>query len=217
MSHAVTGAEHVVLLGDSIFDNAAYVGRGPDVIAQLRERLPEGWRATLAAVDGAVTGGVRNQLARVPADATRFVVSVGGNDALGHIDLLSESARSMAHALERLSDIRHGFAVRYRQMLDGVLARGVPTTLCTIYHPRFSDASTQRLTMSALTVFNDVILEAAFRARVPVIDLRLVCDDDADYANPIEPSVRGGAKIADAIVRSLTGRDVRGEASAVYW
>jgi hypothetical protein len=209
--------EHVVLLGDSIFDNASYVAGGPDVVTHLREQLPPGWRATLAAVDGAVTGNVRTQLTRLPADATRFVVSVGGNDALAHIDLLSERAQSMAHALERLSDVRHGFAARYRQMLDGVLARRVPTTLCTIYHPRFSDATTQRLTMCALTVFNDVILEAAFRARVPVIDLRLVCDDDADYANPIEPSVRGGAKIAAAITRALTGRDVRDEASAVYW
>src|SRR5690349_5483722 len=31
---------HVVLLGDSIFDNAAYVGGGPDVITQLRAALP---------------------------------------------------------------------------------------------------------------------------------------------------------------------------------
>jgi hypothetical protein len=29
---------HVILLGDSVFDNAAYVGGAPDVIAQLRER-----------------------------------------------------------------------------------------------------------------------------------------------------------------------------------
>lgn len=32
---------HVVLLGDSIFDNTAYVAGGPDVAWQLRERLPE--------------------------------------------------------------------------------------------------------------------------------------------------------------------------------
>jgi hypothetical protein len=34
-----------------------------------------------------------------------------------------------------------------------------------------------------------------------LIDLRLVCDSDDDFANPIEPSVRGGAKIAGAIAR----------------
>jgi len=43
------GMKHVVLLGDSIFDNKAYVGDGPDVITQVREALPDGWTATLAA------------------------------------------------------------------------------------------------------------------------------------------------------------------------
>jgi hypothetical protein len=43
------GMGYVILLGDSVFDNAAYVGGGPDVIAQLREQLPAGWRATLSA------------------------------------------------------------------------------------------------------------------------------------------------------------------------
>jgi hypothetical protein len=36
---------HLVLLGDSIFDNAAYTGGAPDVVHQVRQRLPEGWRA----------------------------------------------------------------------------------------------------------------------------------------------------------------------------
>jgi AraC-like DNA-binding protein len=40
---------HIVLLGDSIFDNAAYVAGGPDVVRQLRDTLPSGWRATLNA------------------------------------------------------------------------------------------------------------------------------------------------------------------------
>jgi hypothetical protein len=48
---------HVVLLGDSIFDNAAYVRGGPDVVKQLRAKLPLDWRASLVAVDGAVTSG----------------------------------------------------------------------------------------------------------------------------------------------------------------
>jgi hypothetical protein len=74
---------HVVLLGDSIFDNAAYVRGGPDVVRQLREMLPAGWSATLLAVDGAVTRSVPAQIARLPADATHLVLSVGGNDALG--------------------------------------------------------------------------------------------------------------------------------------
>jgi hypothetical protein len=39
-----------------------------------------------------------------------------------------------------------------------------------------------------------------------VLDLRLICTHTDDYAaiSPIEPSVIGGKKIADSIVRSLT-------------
>ena len=69
---------HIVLLGDSIFDNGAYVRRGePDVVRQLRDKLPAGAKATLAAVDGATTAGVARQLERLPADATHLVVSAG--------------------------------------------------------------------------------------------------------------------------------------------
>ena len=36
-----------------------------------------------------------------------------------------------------------------------------------------------------------------------IIDLRLVCDEPAEYANPIEPSSIGGAKIALAIAAGV--------------
>jgi len=41
-----TPLPHIVLLGDSIFDNAGYVAGGPDVVRQLRDIQPSGWRAT---------------------------------------------------------------------------------------------------------------------------------------------------------------------------
>ena len=43
----------------------------------------------------------------------------------------------------------------------------------------------------------------AFEHALTIIDLRLVCNDPRDYANPIEPSSRGGAKIARAIWRAI--------------
>jgi hypothetical protein len=48
-------------------------------------------------------------------------------------------------------------------------------------------------------LFNDVITRTAFAIGAALIDLRLICDADEDYANPIEPSVQGGDKIASAI------------------
>ena len=73
---------HVALLGDSVFDNKAYVGDAPDVAQQLRLIAPEEWKVSKLAVDGAVVSEVLRQLSDVPVDATHVVISAGGNDAL---------------------------------------------------------------------------------------------------------------------------------------
>ena len=195
---------HVVLLGDSIFDNAAYVAGGPDVLRQLRARLSAGSRASLLAVDGAVVRGVARQLERLPGDATGLVVSAGGNDALGASGVLGQGARTVADAVGKLADIRDGFARDYRAMLDAVLARGLPTAICTIYDANYPEPE-RRVIVTALALFNDVITRAAFARGLPLVDLRLICDTPGDYANPIEPSVRGGDKIAAAIASLAEG------------
>jgi hypothetical protein len=195
---------HVVLLGDSIFDNAVYVPGGPDVVRQVRGVLPDGWKATLLAIDGAVTRGVAGQVGRLPQDATLLVVSVGGNDALGASHLLGSGVRTVGEALLLLAEAQDRFARDYREMLEAVLAHGLPTALCTIYDTPPS-APNQRIIKAALSLFNDVITRAAFARGLPLIDLRLICDEDGDYANPIEPSVQGGAKMAAAIAELATG------------
>src|SRR5687768_10210068 len=97
---------HVVLLGDSIFDNASYVPGGPAVIDQLREGLPSDWRASMLAVDGAVTQGVASQLRRLPADATHLFVSVGGNDALRYGGMLDEIHRPAGEVFTTLTEMQ---------------------------------------------------------------------------------------------------------------
>jgi len=189
---------HIILLGDSIFDNAAYVQGGPDVVRQLQEVIPFSWKASLLAVDGAVTRGVASQLERLPGDATHLVLSVGGNDALGASYVLDQSVATVAEAVSLLEASQHRFAADYDAMIEAVLERCLPTAVCTIYDTPPSQPN-QRIIRTALGVFNDVITRAAFRRSLPVIDLRLICDEDEDYANPIEPSVLGGAKMATAI------------------
>ena len=198
-------APTVVLLGDSIFDNAAYVAGGPNVVAQLAEALPSGWRATLCAVDGAVVADVPRQVARIPREATHLVLSAGGNDALGYIGILERKAGSVAEVLDLLTDMRDRFASAYRALVAMLVERGLPLTICTIYEGNLPDAALQRRAATALALFNDAIHRTASEFRLPVIDLRLVCTEPADYANPIEPSVRGGRKIAAAIAARVTG------------
>jgi hypothetical protein len=173
-------------------------------VRQLREALPEGWRATLCAVDGATTGSVPPQLARIPRDATHLVLSVGGNDALGASGLLYAPSRSVADAVATLAEVQDAFEAAYTKMLEKVLAAGLPTALCTIYDtPSF--APDHGVIKAALSLFNDRITRAAFSRGLPLVDLRLICSDDADYANPIEPSTKGGAKMAAAIARLAAG------------
>ncbi|MBL0402483.1 SGNH/GDSL hydrolase family protein [Microvirga aerilata] len=200
---------HVVLLGDSIFDNGAYVRRGePDVVTQVQAKLPGGAKASLCAVDGAVTAGVERQLARLPSDATHLVVSVGGNDALRSSGLLREQARSVAEVIAKFAAVQDEFARNYRAMLDAVLERRLPTAVCTIYDARFPDPQEQRLVVTALSIFNDVITREAFARRLHLIDLRLICNEPDDYANPIEPSAKGGEKIAGVIAQVAAGNTI---------
>jgi hypothetical protein len=114
---------HLVLLGDSIFDNAAYVPGRPAVIAQLQAALPAGWQTTLLAVDGHVAAGVHGQLSRLPADATHLAISAGGNDALVCASILGQPAGSVAEVVRELADIQDEFRREYHEMLTAVLMR----------------------------------------------------------------------------------------------
>lgn len=196
--------KHVVLLGDSVFDNAAYVGGGPHVARQLRGELPEGWHATLTAVDGAVMADIPRQLEHMPQDATHLVLSVGGNDALLESDVLDAPAGSVAEAVAKLAHVRVRFWRSYRSVLDTVHGRGLRTAVCTIYEPPFSNPPRRELGATALTLLNDCITREAFARGMSLNDLRLVFDREEDFANTIEPSARGGAKLARAISRFVT-------------
>jgi hypothetical protein len=196
---AAAKPRHVVLLGDSVFDNKAYVGSAPDVIQQVRALIRAGWTATLCATDGAVISDVAHQLDRMPRDATHLVISVGGNDALREAGLLDASADSVAQVLERLGAAQARFRMEYARMLERVAVRGLPAAVCTIYDPRYPDLLRRRLGAIALSVLNDSITREAFGRGLTLLDLRIMLDDDGDFANPIEPSVQGGKKLAAAI------------------
>jgi hypothetical protein len=195
-------AMHVALLGDSIFDNKSYTGREPDVVSHLRSLLTGHDTATLCAVDGATISGLTAQLRHLPRTTTHIVVSIGGNDALHNTDLLSLPVSSSAQALEEFSRRIGAFERAYRDAAAAVLALGLPTTLCTIYNGRL-ERDVAAIARMGLALFNDAILRTAFEWRVNVIELRAVCSQPSDYANPIEPSGSGGLKIARAIVQCI--------------
>ncbi len=207
---------HIVLLGDSIFDNAAYVGGGPDVISQVQAGLPPGWQASLAAVDGSVAADVAGQIAHMPPTATHLVVSAGGNDGLTRAQILYGPAGTVGEAVDKLAGLRAEFEGNYRRMLEALQAVGKPLAACTVYDPNFPDPLMQRVTKTALNIFNDCILREAFARGLPVIDLRLVCTTPGDYSNEIEPGIPGGKKIAAAILGLVQNHDFSRRRTVVY-
>ncbi len=206
---------HIVLLGDSIFDNATYVPGEPAVIDQLRSELPAGSAATLCAVDGDVTPRVHAQLRHVPKAATHLVVSVGGNDALGFGHITRGPSAPASKLFDQLAKIHAQFRRHYREMVGALVALHRRSVLCTIYDaiPGLDPGS-----VTALAIFNDVIVRTAVAEGLPVIDLRQLCASVEDYSSisPIEPSAAGGAKIAKAIARVTHTHDFSRGSATLY-
>jgi len=209
-------SNHLVLLGDSIFDNATYVRGRPAVIDLVRNRLPAGWRATLIARDGNVINDVQRQLERLPDDASHLVLSIGGNDVLLEIEILQKRVGTVGEGLRLLADRQHRFEDDYRRLLQAIGARGLPTAVCTIYNPCFPEGLFQREAVAALCLFNDCILRNAHLFTLPVLDLRAICTAATDYSNEIEPSSTGGAKIAHAICDIILGHDFGKRQAVLY-
>lgn len=209
--------KHIVLLGDSILDNKSYVNGGLDVVSHLRRQMPDGWQATLRAVDGSLVENVQSQTRDLPEGSTHIVVSAGGNNALLNADILQLKVSSSAEVFERLAGLAREFESKFREMLLAILDLNKPTAVCTIYYPRMPDAFVQKIAVAGLSTFNDVIIRQAFLAGVPLIDLRLVCDDDSDYANEIEPSEAGGGKIAKTILRLVSEHDFGRRRTEVFF
>jgi len=209
---------HIVLLGDSILDNASYVNaEEPDVRTQVQSLLGTGGTATLLAIDGSVLQGVHNQLNRLPADASHLIVSAGGNDMIMQMGVLTQGAAHVAQALDVIAGVAANFETNYQRMLTAALAHGLPLAVCTIYNPNDPDPVALRVQSTALAVVNDVITRSAAAVGVPVIELRLICTEPSDYANPIEPSAQGGAKIAKAIHHVVQQHDFSSGQTAIYF
>lgn len=205
----------IALLGDSIFDNARYVAGGPSLIRQVQQRLPPTWLASLLAVDGHTTADVRRQVVKLPQDATHLVLSVGGNDALGALPRLEAPAATALKALDVLSGIQARFQTDYRSLIATLLDQNKPLLVCTIYDAIPGLAQGLK---TAVGLYNDVILREAIAHDLPVLDLRMICTEPDDYSakSPIEPSYKGGDKLAIALVAAIAQHDFPARRCSVY-
>jgi hypothetical protein len=81
---------------------------------------------TRLAIDDHRTSDVARPLQQLPADARHLVVSVGGRNALEHLDCLRATARSVAEVLGRWAAI----AIEPSVAGGAKIARVIATLMC---------------------------------------------------------------------------------------
>tara|TARA_B100001250_G_scaffold277610_2_gene240091 strand:- start:2580 stop:3275 length:696 start_codon:yes stop_codon:yes gene_type:complete len=224
--------KHVILAGDSIFDNGTWVPGDPDVAEQLRGLLGPDDKVTLLAVDGDVINGVSHQLNDLPNDATHLFISVGGNDALGALRVMEMPVNKVGEGFLLFHEVRKEFEKMYQNMLSNALSYRLPTTVCTIYRPCLSHGNAirmighsdidlnsdqqQKIANTALPIINGIIRNEAISAGLPIMDLEIIFNDVSDYANDIEPSAVGGMKMAKIIKEIVNIHDFSINKTVVY-
>lgn len=206
---------NVVLLGDSIFDNQPYVLADQAVIDKLNQIKNSDVNVELLAVDGATTYDVSSQCEVVGESTTHLILSCGGNNALGYLPVFDQEVSSVFEGMQYLTEIKKEFEVQYKEILMYLAAFNKNIVLCSIYN---QCPGTAESLLTALSVFNDVIFQEAFRFGYPVLDLRLIFNSPSDYSStsPIEPSETGGLKLAEAILNTLETHDFSTKHSVVY-
>ena len=193
----------VVLLGDSILDNAPYTVPHPDTTAHLSRKLGSGWSVERLAEDGAIMSDIGGQLSRLEGRAEVAVLSIGGNDLIAHIGVLDRPASRSSEVLRDLASIAEAFTSSYQAVAAAVADRAERVILCTVYEVQLEPVPYAKLARVPLAVLNDRIVRTGTRLRLDVLELRSVCTEPADFVLQIEPSAKGAEKIASAIAEAV--------------
>ena len=199
---------HLVLLGDGILANGAHTRQEPDTASTIQQLLP-GWSVSLLAAEGSPIAAVSTQLQRLPANADLVVLSVGGNDAMEHTDLLQQPAASSGETLDALIKMVEGFTEKYDAVVKTVRDRAPRLVLCTMYEPPLVGKNTAARARVVLTLLNDGVLRTAYRWGLDVLDLRAICTSPGDFTLQIAPSAAGAAKIGRVIAAIAAGTEGR--------
>jgi len=82
---------------------------------------------------------------------------------------------------------------------------------------RHAEPSQQRRGRTALAIFNDRHPAACVAAHLSIVELRLVCDEDSDYASAKPAVARGVRKVANVARSALLRRFAHPGRTRVYF
>src|SRR5207247_358391 len=117
-------------------------------------------------------------------------------DVIRHLVLLGDALDTLAAAADE-------FENTFSRLIAAAAEAGVPTIVCTLVPARYTEPSRQRVGATALAIFNDRILRRTVAARLSIVELRLICDEDSDYASETLLSHAGVRKVANVARSAL--------------
>ena len=188
---------HLVLLGDALQNIDLGKGQAESTLVP-RPRNP--WKLTILQPPEVLRQG---RVRAIPAEASHIGICVDGGWAIETSGLLQGSARTIREALDALASAADEFESMFAHLIAAAAEAGVPTIVCTLVPARYVEPSQQRVAATALAIFNDRILRRAIAAQLSIVELRLVCDEDSDYASETLLSRTGVRKVANVARSAL--------------
>ncbi len=202
-------------MGDSVFDNESYVSSREKAVESVLRNL--GFDCKLYAVDGAVISDVYSQIKRLKSEGNlmdRIFLSVGGNNALGTLNLVYNNIHlSVDKLLILLNDFLFEFDDEldrlYLQFSESFQETSIYVT--NIYYPCFDfqdrnqffyllkEGGQQNKITKLVDSINAIIQNKAKEYSFGLIDINSAFHSKIFYANEIEPSFEGSKLLANLI------------------
>ena len=190
--------QSIILLGDSIFQNDAYVSDGKSIDKVLIERT-NGKTISLA-IDHSKIVDVYDQVLKIPLDlntpSTTIFLSAGGNDILTHyVDQDGDTTNT---------NILGSMFSSYKNLIKSIKNKlpDANLVLLDIYYP---ENLTYKQYHPIIKEWNEMIYNYAGESKnniTSVLKISEILTQSDDFTLGIEPSSKGGQKLVEAIISS---------------
>ena len=174
----------VICAGDSILNNTIYVPPGKSVVDYIR--LNSGSTKDIINIsrDGDIITDVYNQMRQIPnvESPMTIILSVGGNDLLEY-ELIE---KAYINYIELIKYIKQTYKCKLYVL--------------NLYYPMDESMKKFHETISKWnTLLNEIPKKE--KIEINIIDISKIITEPSDLVNKIEPSVTGGLKIANKIIK----------------
>jgi hypothetical protein len=179
---------HIVLMGDSMFDNKNYVYYNETVSKHLMEYH---YNTINVAKDGAVISDLKKQLKKIPKKMQNkdnlLFISIGGNNILNAYSLKEDNFGDVT-IIKDIFD-------HYKTIIDKIiLTTKMSVILLDLYYPPKKEEY-----FKLIDWWNMYLKQFANERNLPILEVSEILNKGDNFVNDIEPSNKGGKILSKAI------------------